>query len=285
MGDASVVAILSTGRCGTQWLTAGLRELCRGIYAEHEPIGPLYRPRGYFRCYENPDAVLEVPEVAAHMRRLEAARRPYVETGWPLFAALPLMAARLRERLRIVHLTRHPVPSALSHLAHKSYAGSPRNDAYTRLATLGPDDPGVVQRGYSERWGHLSPYEKCLFWWTEVHYFGLEFADRVGVDGIPFLRIASEEVLSGERAPLQRLLAFMGLPWDERWIERTNRVIDRWHHHSDEDVDPLAINRHPLAIDVAARLGYDVSALDIDALMARYRGHPDAGLDRIGRFA
>jgi hypothetical protein len=284
MGEQPVVVFLSTGRCGTQWLNAGLRELHPETDAEHEPIGPLYRPRAYFRCYSNPEAILDVPEVAAHLQRLERAERPYVETGWPQFPALPAMAARLGERLRIVHLTRHPVPTALSHAAHKSYAGSPRDDAYTRLATLGPDDGGVVQRGYSQRWELLSPYEKCLYWWTEVHNFALEFEERAAVHGVAFVRIASEEMLSGERMVLQRLLAFMGLPWNERWIERTSTIVDRWHHHSDEDVDPMAIGRHPLAVDVAHRLEYDVGTLDIDALMARYHGRPDAGLDRIGRF-
>ena len=76
---------------------------------------------------------MEVPEVAGHIARIGRAVRPYAETGWPLFPALPLLAARFPERLRIVHLTRHPVPSALSHLAHGSYAGSARDDGLDRI--------------------------------------------------------------------------------------------------------------------------------------------------------
>src|SRR5207248_3965232 len=114
---APIVAFLSTGRCGTQWLTAGLRELHPDVEAEHEPIGPLYKPRRYFRRYGDPEAMLEVPEVARHLDRFGRTPRTYVETGWPLFPALPLFGLRFPERLRIVHLTRHPVPTALSHLA------------------------------------------------------------------------------------------------------------------------------------------------------------------------
>lgn len=283
MPGAPVVAFLSSGRCGTQWLTAGLRDLYSAIDAEHEPIGPLYRPRTYFRRYDDPESILEVVEVASHMRRIERASRPYVETGWPLFAALPAMAARLRGRLRVVHLTRHPVPSALSHLAHKSYAGSPRDDGYTRLATLGPDDPGVFQQGYSARWESLTPYQKCLFWWTEVHQFGIEFQHRMTC--VPFLRIKSEQMLGGQPAPLQRLLEFMDLPWDERWLARTRQIVDRWHHHTDENIDHLDIDPASLTVQVTRALGYEISGLDLRQLKARYQGRPDSGHDRMVSFS
>jgi hypothetical protein len=282
MVSPPVVMFLSTGRCGTQWLTAALRELYPAIVAAHEPIGPLYRPRRYFRRYRDPAAILEVPEVAEHVLGIEGAGRPYVETGWPLFPALPLLGHRLRERLRIVHLTRHPVPSALSHLAHQSYAGSPREDAYTRLATLAPWDPGVFAPEYRDCWEQLTAYEKCLFWWGEVHQFGLELPHRL--PGIPFLRVKSEAMLAGEPATLAELLEFMQLPWDERWCELAGRVVDRWRHHTDAELDPLAIHRHRRAVDVAHALGYDMASLDVAALSERYRGAPDPGLDRIGRF-
>jgi hypothetical protein len=278
-----VVLFLSTGRCGTQWLAAGLRALCPSSDVEHEPIGPLYRPRRYFRCYRDPGAILAEPEVASHLKRIARASRPYVETGWPLFAALPLTVEALGERLRIVHLTRHPVPSAISHLAHNSYAGSPRDDAYTRLATLGPTDPRVLHPEYAARWHSLTPYEKCLFWWTEVHEFAIELAQRA--PEVPLLRIKSEEVLSGRREPLERLLQFMGLPWDERWLDHAEQLVDRWHHHTDHEVEPLEALGHPSTLQVSSALGYDVGAIDFGALRARYRGTPDPGLDRIGRFA
>src|SRR3954451_5339589 len=207
MSGRSVVVFLSTGRCGTQWLADALSNLYPDrIAVEHEPLGPLYRPRSFFRSYAQPRRILEVPEVAAHVERIERERR-YVETGWPVFAVLPLLAERFGERLRVVHLTRHPVPAALSHLAHSSYAGSPRDDAYTRLATLAPSDPNVFHPEYSERWHDLSAYEKCLFWWTEVSLFGLEFPERV--PAVPFMRARSEDLLGGDRAALERLIDFM----------------------------------------------------------------------------
>jgi hypothetical protein len=277
------VVVLSTGRCGTQWLTKTLEDLHgEEVRVEHEPIGPLYAPRRFFRGYAQPEAVLEVPEVRAHVNQIASCERPYIETGWPLFAALPLFASVFGSDLRVIHLTRHPVPTAFSHLAHSSYAGSPRDDAYTRLATLGPADPGVFQERYADRWEDLTPYEKCLFWITEVGMFGLEFERRF--PGVAFLRIQSEAMLAGDRATLEALIAQMGLDWDERWLERTGTRVDRWHHHTDHDVDPLLIEQHPAAVETAAQLGYDASAVDFGWLRERYVGTPDAGVDRIGRF-
>src|SRR5436853_619822 len=114
----TVVFFLSSGRCGTQWLAHGLRTLYSDIDVEHEPIGPLYKPRLYFRRYDDPEATLAVPEVARHVERIERSLRSYVETGWPSFPVLPLLARRLGSRLRVVPLTRHPVPGALSPLSH-----------------------------------------------------------------------------------------------------------------------------------------------------------------------
>lgn len=276
--------VLSTGRCGTQWLTDTLGSLYPDeLIVEHEPIGPLYRPRRCFRCYERPDAVLDVPEVRAHIDWIGALDRPYVETGWPLFAALPLLAERYGGELAVVHLTRHPVPSALSHLAHNSYAGSGRDDDFTRLATLGPSDPNVFQAGYSERWDRLSPYEKCLYWITEVGMFGLEFEQRY--PQVRFLRVRSEDMLAGDRATLEGIARLIGVEFDERWPQMTSKRVDRWHHHTDLDVDPLQIEHHPLAMSTARRLGYEPTAFDAEALRARYAGEPDPGLDRFARKA
>jgi hypothetical protein len=277
-----VVAFLSSGRCGTRWLAQGLRTLYRGVEVEHEPIGPLYRPRQYFRRFPDPEAILEVPEVAEHVARIERMPRPYIETGWPMFPALPLLAQRVPDRLRIVHLTRHPVPSALSHLARRTYAGSPRSDAYTRWATLGPTDPNVFQWTYADCWDRLTPYEKCLFWWTEVHLFALEFRGRV--TDIPVLQVSAEQLLSGNREVLAELLEFMALPWREQWLELIGRRVDRWHRLASDAVDPLEVHRHPTTVDVAARLGYAMAGLNVGSLEARYSGQPHPALDDRGQL-
>jgi hypothetical protein len=223
-----------------------------------------------------------VPEVARHLAAVASSSQTYIETGWPLFPALPVMSRLFGRRLRIVHITRHPVSSALSYAARGSYAGSPCDDGYSRLATLGPSDPGVFATEYAGGWDQLSSFERCLFWWTEVHRFGLEMSERL--DAVPLIRVRAERLLGGDRSELERLLEFIGLPWRDAWLARTRQIVDRWHHRTNARLDPMAVLEHPLAVETAARLGYDAARVDLAALEARYRGTPDPGLDRIGRY-
>ncbi len=40
-----------------------------------------------------------------------------------------------------------------------------------------------------------------------------------------------------------------------------------------------------MTAEVALQLGYDVGELHVGELLARYRGEPDPGPDRVGRYA
>jgi hypothetical protein len=278
MSGAHIVVFLSAGRCGTGWFASRLRDMYTGVEIEHQPIGALYRPRRYFRRYDDASAILEVPEVLRHVERMRAAKAPYVETGWPLLASLPLLADRFAARLRIVHLTRHPVPTALAHLADGSYAGSNRRSPYSRFATLSPRDRNVFQAHYALTWAQLSAYERCLYWWTEVNLFGLELPGRFGA--IPLLRIPAEHAFSGEREPLERLLEFMGLPWRRRWQVGAGADLGRWPRPP-ADVDPLEVHRHPATVETARELGYELAGLTRGALEAHYPAMGEPGLDPV----
>jgi hypothetical protein len=265
-----VVAFLSTGRCGTQWLASGFAVNHPELAVEHEPIGVSYKPRRYFRGYDDPGAALAERAVRDHLARIAATSRPYVETGWPLYAALPLFAARFPNRLRVVHVTRHPVRCALSHLSHQSYAGSPLRSTISRWGMLGPKDRGVFHPEYSKRWTKLSAYEKCLYFWTELNLYGLEFPRRF--PSIPFLRLKSENLLAGDRPAIERLLGFLDLPWTDGWLEHVGNSVDRWHFHTDWEVEPAQVFAHQATLEVAAEFAYDFDRLDMDALRARYTG-------------
>jgi hypothetical protein len=185
-----------------------------------------------------------------------------------------LLAAGMREQEVPEEWLLHPVPTALSHATHNSFAGSGREDAYTRLATLGPGDPGVFQPGYADGWESLSPFERCLFWWTEVHLSALELVARL--PQVRVLRVASERMLAGEQETLRELTGFAGLPWDERLVALTAWPVDRWHHHTDVGFDPARICLHPVSVAVAGALGYRLSDTDPAGLRARYTGTPQS---------
>lgn len=270
-----MVLFVSTGRCGTQWLATQLADVYPDLaVVEHEPLGPDYRCREYFRRPDRVVQFLKDPRVAAHLDRIEriTTDRAYIETGWPLFSAVPAFVARLGDRLRLVHLTRHPVPTALSHMVHKTYAGSPRVDGYTRLTTLDPWCDGVFQRHLRGRWDEMSPYEKTLFWWTEVHLYAQELEETLR--DLPFCRVRSEDLFAPGGRALPRLCDFMGLPWRDALAGRVECKVDRWHHRTDEGFDWKVIQSYPETVALAERLGYDVDTVDEETLSARYSGSP-----------
>ena len=268
----ALVLFLSTGRCGTQWLATNLGD----IYADaatvvHEPIGPAYRCREFFRAYDRLDDMAAVAEIAQHLDEVELVLRSrmYVETGWPLFSAIPLFERWFGSRLRVVHLTRHPVPTAISHMAHKTYGGSPRIDGYTQLAALDATCPGVFHPELGAQWHDLTPYEKTLFWWTEVHLYAEELQDRY--PDLPLHRVRAEDVLRGDEGALRGLCEFMGLPFRPSLAARATRRVDAWHHRTETDYEWRRILDHPATVATARRLGYDFTTVDEHALAARYR--------------
>ena len=268
----ALVLFLSTGRCGTQWLATNLADLYPDLAAvTHEPIGAAYRCREFFRADDRLAEMGAVPQIAAHLDAVEAtlARTTYIETGWPLFSAIPLFAQRFSAQLRIVHLTRHPVPTAISHMVHKTYGGSPRVDGYTQLAALDPFCPGVFRPELREEWDSFTPYEKTLFWWTEVHLYAEELRQRH--PDIPFHRVRAEDVLRGDAEALAQLCAFMRLPVRPELARRTTQRVDQWHHRTDSEFDWRKVLDHPETVDLARRLGYEVAGVDEHALAARYK--------------
>ena len=122
-----------------------------------------------------------------------------------------------------------------------------RNDAYTRLATLGPRDRERVPARVRHELERLSPYEKCLFWWTEVNMFGLELPGRF--DGIPFLRINAERIVGGDRPPSPSCSSSSACR-GRAWLGLAEPA-DRWLHPTDHEVNPLEVHRHPTTVEVA----------------------------------
>lgn len=278
MARPSIFLFISTGRCGTQWLGSTLASVYgdRAV-ATHEPLGPLYRPRSFFRAYEDTRVIARVDAITQHLDRIEGlqGQRLYIETGWPLFGAIPLFVERFGSRLGFVHLTRHPIPTAISHMVHQCYGGSPRNDAYSNLAALDPSCPRVFQPEYGRRWPTMSPFEKCLFWWTEVHLYADEIHRRW--PDVVFHRLKSEQMLVGEAEVLRGLVDFLGLPFRDELIARTKVRVDRWNHQTQLRFDWRQIFAHDRTLQVSADLGYDLEAVDEGALRERYEGRPHEG--------
>jgi hypothetical protein len=257
--------VFSTGRCGTQWLAAVLAAAL-GERAEvvHEPLHSDYAPREMLTAADparlDPELGDPILEHVAFIEQTLAARS-YVECGHPLWSTLPYLLRRLPGRTRVVHLVRHPVPTALSWVTHGAYT-PPMAPHLSEKVPLSPFDDGVRLAEYTERWPLLTPYEKALFYWAEVNAFGLSLAASAGV---PWLRVRFEELVRGDAYP--RLLNFAGAAGAPTPPED---VVDEYRYVTRFWSSPGLIERHPAVLRIAAELGYDPLAFDEAELRRRY---------------
>jgi hypothetical protein len=268
----TAVFVLSTGRCGTQWLAEQLRIAYGDVaHVEHEPLHDGYSPRLMLaaRGALTADAATAA-RVAAHadIVRRHLQSRNYVECGHPCWSAIPWLCGQFPGHVRVVHLSRHPVPTALSWLTHQVYQ-QPLLPHLVERVLLAPSDDGVAFPEYRDRWTALTPFEKCLYYWAEVHAFGLTQRDRLGV---PWLHVRYED-LFGEPG-MTNLLRFLDLSPDAVSRSATSIDVDRFRYAMLGWPDVGVVSKHPRLLQVAGALGYDASDVDAASLRRRYMRVP-----------
>lgn len=264
------IFVISTGRCGTQWLAAALSDVC-GAEAEvtHEPLHLRYAPRLMLGAGdpEALDSSIAQP-IHQHVAHIEAtlAERTYIECGYPLWSTLPYLLRRFAGRVSVVHLVRHPVETACSWLTQQAYC-PPLAPHLQPKEPLTPFDDGIRFSSYRERWPALHPYEKALFYWAEVHAFALQLARD---SDAPWLRVRFEELFAAET--LQRILRLGSIRSRGVWSATNMHNVDAHRSVAGLWCDPAAITWHPDVVELSARLGYDALAFDAGQLRRRYLG-------------
>ena len=256
--------VLSTGRCGTQWLADALaRRLGDDAVVTHEPLDNDYAPREMLGAGDpqNLDEDLAEP-LLDHVEFIEEVlqTRPYIECGHPCWSSIPYLMRRFEGRVGVVHLVRHPVRTAFSWLTHLAYC-PPLAPHLREKVLLSPFDEGVRFASYRDRWTTLTPYEKSLYYWLEVNALGCDVAS---------LRVRYEDLF--EPQTLDHILAFAGLESAAKG-EATSpqQVVDRFHHVSPTWFNPYLIERHPDVLELATRMSYEPMVFDELALKRRYR--------------
>lgn len=260
--------VLSTGRCGTQWLAEKLHQSYGAVLkVAHEPLHNDYCPRHMLGAgtphalpAESARLVLEHIEGIEHCLETQS----YVECGHPVWSTLPYLMERLAGRIQIIHLTRHPVPTALSWLTHWAYT-PPLVPYLPEKVLLSPYDTGVAFPGYRDLWPTLTPYEKCLYYWAEVNAFGLQLAGRTA---IPWLHLTAEEMFA--EAGIRKVQQFLRLEERVEMAAAGHEVVDRFHYVSADLPDVTRLTAHPAFVEVATRLGYAVEWADLEGLRRRY---------------
>lgn len=260
---------LSTGRCGTQWFARHLGEVYgdRAV-VRHEPIFDDYYSKELLGV-RSPEQLRDGGRLQRHIewiaKQLETS--DYIECGCQGFAALPYLAERFAGAVRVVHLTRHPVVSASSMMTHRCYSEARTEDNLNRKTMLTPTDSGVSFPEYRERWPTLSLFQKCLYFWGEVHALGLRWEKELGV---PWCRISFEDIFEGDG--LSALLRFLDLSERDDIKATLKKPFDRYQRKADQVWDPKEILALPEVANVARTLGYDPLDVDAGAIRNRYQG-------------
>jgi hypothetical protein len=195
--------------------------------------------------------------------------RIYLETGWPLIGALPLLRDVFGPKAKIIHLTRHPVYSACSMTTHRYYL-SGRNDGYTAYAFLQPSDSGVIHTGFVERWNGMSAFERCLFHWTEINTYALDLRAEFAED-ICWFHARMEDLFDPKSEKLAELVEFLGLPVRSEFLRSRDKHVDRFVATTSLPLNLADINKHPETVELASLLGYDVGNVHKIEIEARYR--------------
>ncbi len=258
--------VLSTGRCGTQWLAHHLGSIgAPDLTVEHEPLSNGYQPRLMIgtRDPSRLDPKLAAP-ILAHADEIEKRLETgdYIECGHPCWSTIPWFAERFAGRMRVIHLARHPVPTACSWLTHQAYC-PPFLPHLPEKVLLSPFDAGVQFPEYQERWPSITPYDKTLFYWTEINAFGLGLESSLG---IPWLRLTYEDLFGGKG--LTALHDFLGL--NATTPADTGLHVDQFHYISAGLYDWRTIAQHPHTLSVCQQLGYDPMSVNGQALQQRY---------------
>jgi hypothetical protein len=263
----AAVFVLSTGRCGTQWLARFLQaSLGDAATVTHEPLHNDWSPREMLAA-GNPDRLgpdrRETIEQHLAVIRQVLRERTYIECGHPTWGAMPYLIEAFAPQIRVIHLVRHPVPTAWSWVTHRAFC-PPLVPYLPEKILVSPFDPGTEFTEYRERWSSMSPYEKSLYYWLEVN----AFCCRLQAAGkIPWLRLSFDAMF--DSATQRSLLAFAGSARGS--IEgRVPGLVDELRHLTELRVEPEEIERHPAVLRLAAEFGFDGARFDAARLRRRY---------------
>ena len=267
---SKAIFVLSTGRCGTQWLANFLKDNYSDTYhVEHEPLHNSYNPRKMIARVSDTDLASDwYQPIKKHTEKLNRLLKHsnYIECGHPCWSSIPFLINNLDVPVKVIHLTRHPVYTACSWLTHSAFQPSILPHLQEKVL-LSPFDKDVLFHEYKERWDKITPFEKCLYYWAEVNGFGLDLKKRMGPD---LIRICYEDVFQGDG--LVEILDFMDRPFKKEIHTIKKQTIDKYYYLTSEVFDPEIISLHPAILNVAESLGYDALKFDKKRLHKRYSG-------------
>jgi hypothetical protein len=240
--------VLSTGRCGTKWLTELLRQDQR-VRVNHNDYPELLRESrmAYEGYHANPQLFQAVLRAARDGYLLDAHRRNqrYVETNHRItFFAYAIH--RVYPKSRFIHLYRHPGDFVRSAIRRHWYSGTYYDVCRPRMKE-------------DEAWAAMTDIEKLSWLWNATNEYIEEFLAAINSSD-HYLQVRCEDVFSDVEIGA-KIAQFVGAQLSQRSIEtmqkrrinqqRTGvmRPYNQWNEEEKQQLRRFA--------SAAGRYGYD----------------------------
>ncbi|WP_343843856.1 sulfotransferase domain-containing protein [Bowmanella denitrificans] len=246
----SVVFVLSTGRCGTQWLHQFLNSRLPDSWeASHEPINFDYAPTDNSPSQplnKNPQKLLNH---LAYIQNRVKNHQSYVECGFPCWRHLGWFSEELDCPVKIIYLHRDPVQVSRSWLKQNAFV-QPILPHLGIKELFHPAAPEAQLTHYQNSWRGLTSFEKGLYYWAEVQAQAARYKTVWSTENwfeLPFHQLTDQCVL-------QDLMGFLDTDVEIGNIDAVPR--DRFQGIEQDVVDETLIRRHPDILQEAEKLGY-----------------------------
>ena len=265
---AKVILIMSTGRCGTQFLAKLLAQGDDNTLVVHEGAGPNYRPATVFRGGDYDKVISETHQLRDEFTRIDqqlAAGQRFIDTGWLTYAWGPYFENRYGADFQFIHLLRNPFATAASMSTHGLLGDG--EDRLNVDCIIRPFQPNVAFPEFQADYAEFSYFERGLYHWLEVHSFLKTQHISAAFQGL----FRFEELFSNDNKGVQKLWKtcgfapdkFKNIPAYDKYNVRARRQVSLTNEKLLEKVWALALG-----------FGYDEELLktwsDAEFLQARY---------------
>ncbi len=195
------VFILSTGRCGTKWLTELLKQ-SEHITVEHDPV-----PKVYFQSQFIYKKQLDKDSIFAsflharydYLYHAYCVGKPYVETNNRMTFYANAIADKLPNSY-FVHIIRHPYEFIRSGMRRSWYMN-------LNSELNGHISPGPDEQAYSQ-WSDYSREQKIAWLWMQTNEIIEQLKENISPER--FLTIKSSEMFTNESLVI-KLLDYIGV--------------------------------------------------------------------------
>lgn len=173
----TVYFVISTGRCGTQWLTETMQQWHKDFVVQHEPLHFGYRPD--INRVQQPllhNAKLLENHLAYIQQQLDAGKT-YIETGFPSWRHLDWFRQQLGHKVRVIHIHRDPLETVSSLFKLNAFVPPLLSHLPTKNLYLPGSELDFLHQ-YQELWPQLDPAEKNLWYWAEVQWQALTYQQQ-----------------------------------------------------------------------------------------------------------